>query len=111
MECVGIAFILILIIIAVASDFFQRLFNKEKPVYRNRLYDVNFGFHNDNNQEILPSGYRRAEYHALGISDSDIELWGLDQPGVTSPDASGWVIADMLDGDLDGNIEGDFFNF
>jgi hypothetical protein len=107
MECVGIALILVLIMIAVASDFFQRLFNKAKPVYRNRGSDVNFGFHDAHDQEILPSGYRRAEYHDLGISDSDIELWGLDQPGAPSPYAAGWVIADMLDGDFDGDIDFD----
>ena len=60
-----------------------------------------------NNQvnQILPNGYRRDEYHSYGISDFEIEFWELDQPGAPAPGISGWVIMDMLDGDLDGNID------
>jgi hypothetical protein len=63
-------------------------------------------FHYNNlEDEILPSGYRRSDYHAFGLTDFDIELWGLDQPGAPDPLSSGWVIMDMLDGDFDGNID------
>ena len=54
-----------------------------------------------NPSEILPSGFTRAEYHEWGISDTDIELWGLDQPGAPSPFSAGFVIGDLLDGDFD----------
>ena len=63
-----------------------------------------YGSHNPLS-ETLPNGYRRDEYHSYGISDFEIEFWGLDQPGAPAPGISGWVIMDMLDGDLDGNID------
>lgn len=61
--------------------------------------------YNNSEDEILPSGYRRSDYHAYGLTDFDIELWGLDQPGAPNPLSSGWVMVDMLDGDFDGNID------
>jgi hypothetical protein len=34
---------------------------------------------------VLPSGYRRSDYHYYGATDDDIESWGLDQPGAPAP--------------------------
>ena len=53
----------------------------------------------------LPNGHTRQEYYNYGYSDEDIELWGLDQPGAPDPNVSGVIIADMMDGDLDGNSD------
>jgi len=35
----------------------------------------------------------------------DIENWSLDQSGAPSPKAAGWVLMDLMDGNLDGDIE------
>ena len=51
--------------------------------------------------QVLPNGYRRKDYHSYGYSDGDIEYWGLDQPSAPEPLFSGWVIADMMDGEID----------
>jgi hypothetical protein len=55
--------------------------------------------------QALPYGYRKRDYYRLGFTDSDIEIWGLDQEKAPEPSAAGWVILDLLDGDLDGDIE------
>jgi hypothetical protein len=65
-------------------------------------------FHSDSsisNNQNLPNGYNRQDYYYRGYSDTDIEFWGLDQPGAPNPDAAGFVIADMADGDFDGDID------
>ncbi len=59
-------------------------------------------------EELLPNGRTRQEYYDAGISDQEIEFWGLDQPGAPGPQAAGFVIMDMLDGDWDGDGEPDF---
>ena len=59
-------------------------------------------------EEILENGYRRQEYYDYGYTDTDIELWGMDEPGAPDPFFGGFVIADMADGKLDGNF--DIFN-
>lgn len=56
----------------------------------------------DNN--TLPNGYTRQDYHAHGFSDADIACFGLDQPSAPNPEASGLVVMDMIDGKLDGHI-------
>jgi len=58
--------------------------------------------------EILPNGYRRSDYYAYGWSDMEIECWGLDTPAAPDPWAAGWVVWDMLDGDIDGEFDTDF---
>ena len=60
-----------------------------------------------NNSPIdkLPNGYTRQDYLDAGWSETDIELWGLDQPAAPDPDSAAFVIPDMLDGDLVGNFE------
>jgi hypothetical protein len=45
----------------------------------------------------LPSGHQRSEYHRYGLTDEDIEFWGLDQPGAPPPDAVWWAVVDLLD--------------
>jgi hypothetical protein len=59
-----------------------------------------------NEDRHFPNSYSASDYHEYGIYDSDIEMWGLDQPGAPDPASSGFVIMDMLDGDIDGD-----FNF
>jgi hypothetical protein len=56
-------------------------------------------------EERLPNGYTRKDYYDNGFTDFDIEYWGMDQPGAPDPPMAGWVIWDMLDGELDGEID------
>ena len=63
------------------------------------------GYRRANPNEILPNGFTRSDYHDYGISDTDIELWGMDQPNAPDPGIAGWVIADMADGNLDGHFD------
>jgi len=60
---------------------------------------------NNQSQKLLPNGYTKQEYYKYGYSDFDIEYWGLDQPSAPSPETSGFIIADMMDGDFDGDID------
>ena len=53
----------------------------------------------------LPNGFMREDYYKYGFTDFDIEYWGLDQTGAPEPPMAGWVIWDMADGDLDGEID------
>ena len=56
------------------------------------------------NDDLLPSGYRRSEYHRYGATDGDIEFWGLDQHGAPPPDVAGWAVWDIMDEmDADGD--------
>lgn len=66
---------------------------------------VCFNSDDDRSEEVLPNGYTRKEYNDMGYSDSDIEFWGLDQTGAPGPEAAGWVLTDLMDGDLDGEID------
>jgi hypothetical protein len=59
----------------------------------------------DTSEERLPNGYTRKDYYDYGFTDFDIEYWGLDRPGAPEPFAAGWVVWDMLDGELDGEID------
>ena len=56
-------------------------------------------------EEVLPNGYTRGEYYDQGYSDFYIEFWNLNQMGAPSPHAAGWVLTDLMDGDLDGEID------
>lgn len=53
--------------------------------------------HGDEGDDLLASGYSRSEYRSYGITDEDIEFWGLDQPGAPPPDAVWWAVMDLLD--------------
>lgn len=64
-----------------------------------------YSHHIQHHDDTLPNGYSRQDYYQYGYTDADIEYWGLDQPSAPSPAASGFVIADMLDGDIDGDID------
>ena len=55
--------------------------------------------------EILPNGHKRGEYYEQGYSVYDIDFWGLNLTGAPSPQAAGWVLTDMMDGDFDGDID------
>ncbi len=64
------------------------------------------GLWNDqSSDERLPNGYTRKDYYDLGFTDFDIEYWGMDQPGAPGPSQAGWVVWDVLDGELDGEID------
>ena len=55
--------------------------------------------------DLLPNGFSRQDYYGLGFSDSDINFWGLDQPGAPDPNTAGFEIMDFMDGDYDGEID------
>jgi hypothetical protein len=55
--------------------------------------------------DLLPNRYSRKDYYNKGFSNSDIELGGLDQPGAPDPHTAGWVMWDMADGNMDGDID------
>ena len=62
--------------------------------------------HNGSNpEEVLPNGWRRRDYHEYGLTDNDLECWGLDLPGAPEPALSGIVLMDMADGDFNGEID------
>ena len=71
----------------MSNDYFQGLWDDETS------------------DERLPNGHSREEYRDFGFTDHDIAFWGLDQPGAPDPFSAGWVIADMFDGELDGEID------
>lgn len=56
---------------------------------------------------MLPNGYCRSDYHQQGLTDSDIDVWGMDRPDAPPPSLSGYAILDMQDGKLDGKIDFD----
>jgi len=51
----------------------------------------------DGQEETLPNGFRRSDYHEYGISDGDIDFFGLDKPGAPPPSAAGWAVEDMIE--------------
>ena len=57
------------------------------------------------NLNQFPNCFSRQDYHHLGLTDIDIEFWGLDKPGAPSPQAAGFVILDILDGEYGDDIE------
>jgi hypothetical protein len=52
--------------------------------------------------DTLLNGYTLRDYHQVGIPDSAIDLWGLDQPHAPDPYSSGFIIGDIADGKFDG---------
>ena len=58
--------------------------------------------------EVLPNGHTRQDFHDAGYSDKDIEFWGLDKPGAPDPISAGYIIADLFDGNFDGNFSWPF---
>lgn len=107
MECIVVLFVLVLGGIGWLIEHIQ---NKNKGG-SNKYYSSHSNFHyqvDNQNQKTLPNGYTRQDYYDYGYTDSDIEYWGLDQPSAPSPPVSGLVIADMMDGDFDGNIDWPF---
>ena len=55
--------------------------------------------------DLLPSGYRRSDYYDYGATDDIIEYWGLDQPGAPAPQDAGIAVWDVLDPDYDGDFD------
>ena len=62
-------------------------------------------FYGNNPDEVLPNGWRRKDYYEYGLTDNDLEFWGLDLPGAPEPALSGIVIMDVADGDFNGSID------
>ena len=59
----------------------------------------------EEDDDMLPSGYRRSDYRLYGATDDDIDFWGLDHPGAPPPQAAGWAVWDALD-ELDADGDG-----
>ena len=72
---------------------------------RQRPYTIYTAYDPD---ETLPNGYQRSDYYAYGWSDTEIECWGLDTPAAPDPWAAGFVVWDMLDGEIDAEFDTDF---
>ena len=51
----------------------------------------------DDADDLFPNGFRRSDYHSYGITDCDIEMWGLDKPGAPPPSAAGWAVWDVIE--------------
>jgi len=67
---------------------------------------MNFpGQEENHSEDVLPNGHKRSEYYEQGYSDLDINMWGLNLSGAPSPQAAGWVLMDMMNGDFDGEID------
>lgn len=64
-----------------------------------------FSKRDENDDDVLPNGYTRQDYRDVGWLDVEIECWGFDQPAAPSPTFSGFVVADMMDGKIDGNFD------
>ena len=62
----------------------------------------------DVSSEELPNGFTKQDYYDAGFTDRDIECWGLDQPGAPGPFMAGFMIGDMQDGSIDGDIDFSF---
>jgi hypothetical protein len=101
-----VIFILFIVFIGWIVETIQKATGKSK---RNSFQSLNrkpslFGSTTQEDKK-LPNGFTRQDYYDYGYSDFDIEYWGLDQPSAPSPETSGLIIADMMDGDLDGDID------
>jgi hypothetical protein len=105
-ECFGVLFVLFLIFIVRIIEMVQKATGKSKSssIHSSNRKPGRF-VSNTKDENSLANGYTRQDYYDYGYSDFDIEYWGLDQPSAPSPPASGFVIADMMDGDLDGDID------
>jgi hypothetical protein len=68
------------------------------------VYSQSF-WDDESSEKRLSNGYTRKDYYEYGFSDFDIEFWGLDQSCAPDPFWAGWVIANMFDGELDGEID------
>ena len=62
-------------------------------------------FWDDPPNEQLPNGYTRKDYYDFGLSDFDIEYWGMDQPGAPGPSMASLVIWDLLDSEFSGEFD------
>lgn len=81
----------------------DELCGRNRPARSSRYYP-----YSESNDEVLPSGYRRSDYHRYGFMHPDIELLGLDQPGAPDPFIAGMITLDILDEDMDGEIDFDW---
>ena len=79
-----------------------RSYSSSPPVYSSYS---NMNLYGNNPEEVLPNGWRRKDYYDYGLTDLDIECWGMDLPGAPEPALSGIVIMDVADGDFNGEID------
>jgi hypothetical protein len=77
---------------------------RTKP-YRSHVPSFSSSAGRNAKNDLLPNGYSRQDYYDQGYTDSDIECWGMDQPGAPDPYMGGFAIADMADGKLDGKFD------
>ena len=79
-----------------------RSYSSSPPAYSSYS---NMDFYGNDPEEVLPNGWRRKDYYEYGLTDNDLEFWGLDLPGAPEPALSGIVLMDMADGCFDGSID------
>ena len=79
-----------------------RSYSSSPPAYSSYS---NMNLYGNNPEEVLPNGWRRKDYYDYGLTDLDIECWGMDLPGAPEPALSGIVLMDMADGCFDGSID------
>jgi len=106
MEFIIVIFILFIMGIAWVVEKIQDATGSTNRSSKHSSYQSNIYSHSASHQNnTLPNGYSRQDYYDYGYSDFDIEYWGLDQPGAPEPEVAGFVVADMMDGDFDGDID------
>jgi hypothetical protein len=92
------------------NTFLERILSGSDKRHRPRNPFSRFWYRNKSG-ELLSSGYRRSEYHRHGVTDEDIDFWGLDQPGTPPPSAAAWMMMESLyemDADSDGLVNDPF---
>jgi len=78
------------------NTFLEQILSGNDSRHRPRNLFSRF-LHRNKGDDLLPSGYRRSEYHRHGVTDDDIDFWGLDQPGTPPPSVAAWMVMASLD--------------
>ncbi len=105
MEFIIVIFVLFIMGIAWVVEKIQDATGSKNRSLKHSSYQSNNYSHPASHQNnTLPNGYTRKDYYNHGYTDTDIEFWGLDQAGAPEPKVAGFIIADMMDGDL-GDID------
>lgn len=83
----------------------ENLIEHTTSLHNSLTYPITGSLREESSLEEFPNGYTRQDYLDAGWSEFEIELWGLNQCSAPDPDSAGFVIPDMLDGDLDGDFD------